>query len=125
MLVERANIAGRLHCNFSSEGFKEETLSLPARQNILRIAQEAMSNALRHAKPTVVSVFLKGDPSTVTLQVTDNGSGIDSTHLETGEGLGITSMRERAKKLDAELDIRTAPGHGTTLTVRLPLRGER
>jgi signal transduction histidine kinase len=125
MLVERANIAGRLHCNFSSEGFKEETLSLPARQNILRIAQEAMSNALRHAKPTVVSVFLKGDPSTVTLQVTDNGSGIDSTHLETGEGLGITSMRERAKKLDAELDIRTAPGHGTTLTVRLPLRCEK
>lgn len=124
MLVERANIAGRLHCNFSSEGFKEETLSLPARQNILRIAQEAMSNALRHAKPTVVNVFLKGDPSTVTLQVTDNGSGIDSTHLETGEGLGITSMRERAKKLDAELDIRTAPGHGTTLTVRLPLRCE-
>jgi signal transduction histidine kinase/PAS domain-containing protein len=125
MLVERANIPGHLDCNFSSEGFKEETLSLLARQDMLRIAQEAMSNALRHAKPTFVNVFLKGDHSTVTLEVTDNGSGIDNTHLETGEGLGITSMRDRAKKLDAQLDIRTAPGHGTTLTVRLPLRGER
>ncbi|HEX6565668.1 MAG TPA: ATP-binding protein, partial [Chthoniobacterales bacterium] len=124
MLVERSNIPGRLRCNFSSKGFREETLSLAVQQNLLRIAQEAISNALRHAKPTVIGVLLKGDPTLVTLEVRDNGSGIDRVRLENEEGLGIASMRDRAKQLDAQLDIRTAPGHGTTVTVRLPLRFE-
>jgi signal transduction histidine kinase len=125
MLVERTNIPGRLRCNFGSRGFKEEALSLPAQQDLLRIAQEAISNALRHAKPTVISVSLKGDPSLATLEVRDNGLGIHSTRLETGEGLGITNMRERAKRLEAQLDIQTATGRGTTVTVRLPLQRER
>jgi signal transduction histidine kinase len=125
MLVERSNIPGRLRCNFSSKGFKEETLSLAAQQDLLRIAQEAISNALRHAKPTMISVLLKGDSSLVTLDVRDNGSGIDRVRLENEEGLGIASMRDRAKQLDAQLDIRTAPGRGTAVTVRLPLRCEK
>ena len=121
MLVERSNIPGRLRCNFSSKGFREEPLSLTAQQSLLRIAQEAISNALRHARPTVVSVSLRGDPSLVTLEVRDNGLGTNSDHLEAGEGLGIASMRDRARQLDAQLDIRTAPGNGTTVTVRLPV----
>src|SRR5258708_2212043 len=121
MLIERSNIPGRLRCNFSAKGFTEGTLSLSAQQGLLRIAQEAISNALRHAKPTIVSVSLKGDATLTTLEIRDNGLGVDSTQLETAEGLGITSMRERAKQLDAQLDIRSAPGHGTTVTVRLPL----
>jgi K+-sensing histidine kinase KdpD len=117
-------VPGRLRCNFSAKGFGEETLSLTAEQDLLRIAQEAISNALRHAKPTVLSVSLKGDPSSVTLEVRDNGTGIDRVRLENEDGLGIASMRDRAKHLDAQLDIRTAPGHGNTVIVRLPLRGE-
>ena len=124
MLVERSNIPGRLRCNFSTKGFREETLSLTAEQDLLRIAQEAISNALRHARPTVISVLLKGDSSLVTLEVRDNGTGIDRVRLENEEGLGINSMRDRAKQHDAQLDIRTAPGHGTTVSVRLPLRCE-
>jgi signal transduction histidine kinase len=124
MLVERSNIPGRLRCNFSTKGFREEALSLTVEQDLLRIAQEAISNALRHAKPTVISVSLKGDPSLVTLEVRDNGTGIDRVRLENEDGLGIASMRDRAKHLGAQLDIRTAPGHGTTVIVRLPLRGE-
>ncbi|MBV8275071.1 MAG: DUF4118 domain-containing protein [Verrucomicrobia bacterium] len=125
MLVERSNIPGRLRCNFSSKGFKEEILPLAAQQDLLRIAQECISNALRHAKPTIISVLLKGDLSLVTLEVRDNGTGIEQVRLENEEGLGIASMRDRAKQLDAQLDIRTAPGRGTTVTVRLPLRGEQ
>ena len=124
MLVERSNIPGRLRCNFSTKGFRDETLSLTAEQDLLRIAQEAISNALRHAKPTVISVLLKGDQSLVTLEIRDNGTGINRVHLENPEGLGITSMRDRAKQHDAQLDIRTAPERGTTVTVRLPLRCE-
>jgi signal transduction histidine kinase len=121
MLVDRSNIPGRLRCNFGSKGFREEILSLSAQQDLLRIAQEAISNALRHAKPTIVSVLLKGDPTMVTLEIKDNGLGTDRAQLEAGEGLGIASMRDRAKQLGAQLDFRTASGFGTTVTLCLPL----
>jgi len=123
MLVERSNIPGRLRCNFTSKGFREGSLPLPAQQGLLRIAQEAIGNALRHARPTIVSVLLKGDPALVTLEIKDNGSGIDSARLDAGEGLGIASMRERAKQLDAQLDIRTSVGRGTSVVVQLPILG--
>jgi PAS domain S-box-containing protein len=125
MLVERSNIPGRLRCNFSSKGFREESLPLPVQQGLLRIAQEAMSNALRHAKPTIISVLLKADPGLVTLEIKDNGPGMDSAHLETAEGLGIANMRDRAKQLNAQLDIRTAIDRGTTVVIQLPLPSEK
>jgi hypothetical protein len=119
-------LRGRESCYIMYREFRHRDVPLYAvLLDLLRIAQEAISNALRHAKPTMISVLLKGDLSLVTLEVRDNGSGIDRVRLENEEGLGIASMRDRAKQLDAELDIRTAPGRGTAVTVRLPLRGER
>jgi signal transduction histidine kinase/PAS domain-containing protein len=121
MLVERSNIPGRLRCNFRSSGVREQSLSLQVQQDLLRIAQEAISNALRHAKPTVLSVSLRLDSPNLVLEIRDNGSGIDATRREAGEGLGLGNMRGRAKNLGAELDIRTATGRGTSIIVRLPI----
>jgi signal transduction histidine kinase len=121
MLVERSNIPGRLRCNFRANNVRDETLSLQVQQDLLRIAQEAMSNSLRHAKPTVITVTLRSSLSNLVLEIRDNGTGIDDIQLENGEGLGLGNMRERAKNLGAELDIRTAPGRGTTVIVRLPI----
>jgi signal transduction histidine kinase len=121
MLVERSNIPGRLRCNFRSNNVQDETLSLQVQQDLLRIAQEAISNSLRHAKPTVITVTLRSSLSNLVLEIRDNGSGIDSIRLESAEGLGLGNMRERAKNLGAELDIRTAAGRGTTVIVRLPI----
>ncbi len=121
MLVERSNIPGRLRCNFRSNGIRKESLPLQVQHDLLRIAQEAISNALRHAKPTVISVNLRLDSPNLVLEIRDNGSGIDNTRLENGEGLGLGNMRNRAKSLGAELDIRTAAGRGTSIIVRLPI----
>src|ERR1700726_4301259 len=66
-LVERSNIPGRLRCNFHSIGVAEESLPPTARHELLRIAQEAISNALRHAKPTVISVHLRCKPPNLVL----------------------------------------------------------
>jgi signal transduction histidine kinase len=121
MLVERSSIPGRLRCNFRSNGVRKESLPLHIQQDFLRIAQEAISNALRHAKPTVISVNLRLDSPNLILEIRDNGSGIDNTRLENGEGLGLGNMRDRAKTLGAELDIRTADGRGTSIIVRLPV----
>jgi signal transduction histidine kinase len=90
------------------------------RQGLLRIAQEAISNALRHAKSTTISVNLRSDPPNLILKVTDNGRGI-TTEAETREGFGFANMRARVKKLKGTLDIRTAPGRGTNIVVCVPL----
>jgi signal transduction histidine kinase len=55
------------------------------------------------------------------LQNRDDGSGIVSERLKTREGFGFTNMRERAKKLNGTLEIRTAPGRGTSIVVSLPV----
>ncbi|HYY31440.1 MAG TPA: GAF domain-containing protein [Chthoniobacterales bacterium] len=120
-MVERSNIPGRLQCNFHSNAVPEETLSPSTRQNLLRIAQEAMSNAVRHAKPTLISVSLIYDSSVIVLEVTDNGYGIADTQAAYKEGFGLSSMHARAAQVGAQLDVRTSPGRGTSVVVRLPL----
>jgi signal transduction histidine kinase len=121
MLVDRSNIPGRLRCTFHSNSIRDESLPQAVQRELLRIAQEAISNALRHAKPTVISVRLRSSPPNLVLEVRDNGSGIVSERLKTEAGFGFTSMRERTKKLNATLDIRTAPGRGTSIIVSLPV----
>jgi PAS domain S-box-containing protein len=120
MLVERSNISGRLRCTFRSNLEDDESLPVVVRQDLLRIAQEAISNALRHAKSTVISVNLRLDPPNLVLKVKDNGRGI-TTEAETREGFGFANMRARVKKLKGTLDIRTAPGRGTNIVVCVPL----
>jgi PAS domain S-box-containing protein len=123
MLAERSNIAGRLRCTFRSNLEEDESLPVVVRQDLLRIAQEAISNALRHAKSTAISVNLRSDPPDLILKVKDNGCGIP-TEAETREGFGFANMRARVKKLRGRLEIRTAPGQGTTIIVWVPLNAE-
>jgi GAF domain-containing protein len=120
-LVERSNIPGRLRCNFHSNGVLEDSLSPSIQQDLLRIAQEAMSNAVRHAKPSVISVKLRCKPPVVVLEVTDNGSGIANSNATSKEGLGFSNMRARAEHIGAQLEIRTAVGRGTSIVVCVPM----
>jgi signal transduction histidine kinase len=120
-LVERSNIPGRLRCNFHSSGVPEESLPPSVQQDLLRIAQEAMSNAVRHARPTVISVNLRCNPSDIVLEVIDNGSGIADSQAASREGLGLSNMRARAENIGAELKVRTTSGCGTTIVVEVPM----
>jgi PAS domain S-box-containing protein len=120
-LVERSNVPGRLRGNFHAGGVPEERLPRTAKHELLLIAQEAISNAVRHAKPTVINVSVRGELPNLILEVTDNGSGIAEPQLAGGDGFGLSSMRARAENLGARFDIRTAPGRGTSIVVRLPL----
>jgi signal transduction histidine kinase len=63
--------------------------------------QEAISNAVRHAKPTVVSVTLRWEPSHLILKAKDSGSGISSASLDKSEGFGLRNMRTRASQSTA------------------------
>jgi PAS domain S-box-containing protein len=120
-LVERSNIPGRLRCNFHSTGVPEERLPSSVQQELLRIAQEAMSNALRHAKPTVITVSLRCNAPDIVLEVTDNGSGMVDSQAAGREGFGFSSMRARAENIGGQVNVRTASGRGTTIVINVPM----
>jgi signal transduction histidine kinase len=84
---------------------------------ILRIAQEALGNALRHAAASCIKVVLEG----CTLTVTDDGIGFDPEGPEVrGQRLGLTSMAERAAELGGTLRITSTLGEGTTVRLEFP-----
>jgi signal transduction histidine kinase len=120
-LVETSNVAGLLRCDFRSDNIPEERLPPRIQHELLRFAQEAISNAVRHASPTVVSVTLRWEPPNLVLQVKDNGSGISSASLEKSEGFGLRNMRIRASQIDGKLDIHTAANHGTNIILTVAI----
>ncbi|MCP4536580.1 MAG: PAS domain S-box protein [Chloroflexi bacterium] len=92
---------------------------LPAsvEEGLYRIAQEALNNALKHAAASEVTVWVKFDGKWATLKVEDNGSGFVFDKMDHTGGMGLTSMRERAKKLGGTLTVRSTPEQGTTVRV--------
>lgn len=97
---------------------------LPAvdENNIFRIGQEAITNAVKHARAREVRIGLAFEPRRLTLRVHDDGCGFDSRSPQSGHGhFGLLGMRERADKLGGQLHVRTSPGHGTEVTVEVPL----
>jgi signal transduction histidine kinase len=83
---------------------------------VFRIAQEAMQNALRHARASRVVVRLSGDNGQLALDVVDDGVGFDPQSVELrARRLGLTSMEERAHRIGGRLEIRSTRGKGTTV----------
>lgn len=88
-----------------------------------RVAQEAVSNALRHGRPSHVRIELRREPGATRLVVTDDGRGFDTTSpARAREGLGTFTMRERVALVDGSLEISSRPGAGTRVQARVPHR---
>jgi signal transduction histidine kinase len=119
-LVETSNVADLLRCDFRSDNLPEERLPPRIQDEVLRFAQEAISNAVLHARPTAVSVTLRWEPPNLILQVKDDGTGISSANLEKSEGFGLRNMRLRASQIGGKLDIKTVAGHGTSIVLTVP-----
>jgi signal transduction histidine kinase len=93
--------------------------------NLLLVAQEALLNAARHAAATATTVRLHVPPpgDALVLEVADDGRGFDPVARPGApQGhFGLDGMRERVERIGGTLDVRSSPGGGTTVTVRLPL----
>jgi signal transduction histidine kinase len=88
---------------------------------VLRIAQEALQNALRHAGAEHIDVSLEADNGRLRLAVSDDGVGFDPADPSLrARRLGLTSMEERARALGGTLTIASRPGEGTTVTLEVP-----
>ncbi len=89
-------------------------------REVLRIAQEALQNALKHARASRVTVRLGAEEGRLLLEVEDNGVGFDPDAQEArGRSLGLTSMEERARRLGGTLAIVSTSGAGTTVRLEL------
>lgn len=99
-----------------------------------RIVQEAITNAVKHAEPTRIVVTVEGNRRAAQLTVADNGRGMAPPAADRPvplrapdqppprhPGMGLSAMRERADLIDARLTLRSAPGEGTTVVLRVPL----
>lgn len=90
--------------------------------NLFRIAQEAVNNAIKHGNPTKITLKLVSESTAITLEITDDGSGIKNLDgSDTKEGLGMHSMQYRASLLGGALHISALPGGGTSVTVSFPV----
>ncbi len=89
--------------------------------NLLRIAQEAVNNTLRHARARRLVVLLAFEPTQVRLLVRDDGQGFDSRNPREGGGFGLFGMRQRAERIGGRLTITSQPGHGTEVCVLAPM----
>ncbi|MBE9180174.1 PAS domain S-box protein [Oculatella sp. LEGE 06141] len=93
--------------------------SLPTEveNNLLRIGQEALTNATRHANADEIRVELVYDRDQFCLRVKDNGQGFGVGSIPSSEGFGLLGMSERAERIGAQLTIRSQPGQGTEIIV--------
>ncbi len=111
--------------DFHSDGLAGHRLPLEFETALYRVAQEALTNVLRHANARRVSVLLERRPGGVSLIVEDDGRGFDAETLlqapPTEGKLGLLGMGERAKLVGGTFALESSPGSGTTVFVRLPL----
>lgn len=115
-VLDRAHSA---HVTFTGRGAR----ALPAAQEeaMLRVAQEALHNALRHSGAARVDVTLERRGPGAVLRVSDDGSGFDPAEIRSaGRHLGLVSMRDRSSGVGGTLTVESAPGKGTTIEMEVP-----
>jgi two-component system sensor histidine kinase UhpB len=105
----------------------ENLLTQQAELALYRIAQEAISNAIRHAEPTSVSVRIAPEAGSVVLNVVDDGVGfsVDEMVDSDDRGLGLFGMRERAAYVGGHVMIDSIPGRGTRVRAAVPITSGR
>ncbi len=92
------------------------SLDLNQRVEILRIVQEAVTNILKHARASVVNIFLYKKGSEIVLHISDNGKGFDPEKVKARSGLGLKSISDRAARLNGRLEISSGK-EGSSLEV--------
>jgi PAS domain S-box-containing protein len=117
-LIRKMTAGTVLRTEFSVRG---QPPPLPAdwEENLLRIGQEVLTNALRHAHASEFKTQLVFDPKGIRLELRDNGRGFDSAARH--DGFGLLGIRERVEAMGGQLSIESATGKGTEIAIVLPL----
>ena len=119
-LAERSTIAGRVTCTFDG-GIASAGPAPELQHDLLRITQEAVINAVRHAHSKSIRIVLIEESEDWILMVIDDGQGMENVpELYAQQGFGLANMRERAETIGGHFEIQSRVGLGTQVIVRLP-----
>jgi len=113
--LEAVESRAGLEIELNTDG--EICLESDVEEALYRIAREALNNVLKHAQARRVVVSLIQDQRRVTLEVADDGLGFDPIEASLAGGMGLQGMRERAAEIGAQLEVESAAGSGTVVTV--------
>jgi signal transduction histidine kinase len=107
------------------EGEGDAAIDGTARLTIVRVFQEAVANAAKHAAPSEIRVVLRAEGDDVHLAVSDDGEGFPMTEpVSRGDGRGLRGMRARVEELGGSFGVESAPGRGTRIHARVPRNAE-
>lgn len=117
-LLEAMTAGTGIRASIRTEG---DAFAIPLdwEDDLLRIGQEALTNALKHATPTRIEATLRFSPAEIVLEVFDDGVGFDPRRAS--DGMGLTGMRERCARMGGRFELDTAPGRGVRIRVTLAL----
>ena len=120
-IVKNTTAGTNLHTRFELRG-RLRRLSPIWQENLLHIGQEALTNALKHARPHNFETRLTFNTKQLRLELRDDGHGFRLKDRH--DGLGLAGMRERVEQMGGELKVTSARGKGTKVVVTLPYNGE-
>ena len=123
-MAENFGTTGDIHVEVESEG-EVQQLPMKVEAALLRIAQGAVGNVVKHAEASRARITVTYEGDEVRLDVVDNGKGFDPAAVEsTPAGLGhigLAAIRRRAQELGGEVVVESAPGEGTAVSASMPL----
>ena len=113
--LEYIHSAKEVQCTLHKTG-EEYNLGNEQELMVFRIVQEAIANAIKHASPSVIDVYLHYTPGLLKVEIKDNGSGFDINSVN-NTGLGLNNMQVRTRLLNGEMRISSEKDKGTTVTL--------
>ena len=120
-LMKQVTAGTKLRAEFTTRG-QPRTLIPASEENLLRIHQEILTNALKHSDAKSIKATLAFEENVVRLEVQDDGGGFDLSKKH--DGLGLLGIRERVKQMNGELAVESRVGNGTRICVILPSQSE-
>jgi signal transduction histidine kinase len=117
--LDAVETRGGVHAELQVEG--GEHLPAAVQAELYNIIQEALNNVLKHARAKSVSIRLRFEGAGADVEVSDDGVGFEPSAGRLAGGFGIAGMKERAQKIGGTLEIESAPGKGTKVSVRVSI----
>jgi PAS domain S-box-containing protein len=118
-LIENINLTRRLHVSLVAEQQLEALLSKNNKLTVFRIIQEALNNAIKHARATTVEIFFKIYGDNMMLVIKDDGIGFEASSVKLGAGL--KNIQNRVYLVNGTYTIQTSPGNGCKIIINFPI----
>jgi signal transduction histidine kinase len=118
-LIDSINLTQKLHVGLEADEALEACMSKSQKLTIFRIIQEALNNAIKHAKAASVMILISGDDNQITMSVSDDGVGFNVNKVK--KGAGLKNIQNRVYLIDGTYTIQSAAHKGCRIEIKFPI----